>query len=244
MQALITLAVGVILPVRNEEKRLGTALSALGAAMGHSSLVAKALRLVVVLDSCHDSSASIARRWSGLLHRGGAGARCAIVRTRSANVGAARRLGAEFLLHRWGHLDPDQVWLATTDADSQVPAEWLARQVSYHEAGIGMWTGTVAVDDWSERSPALAGAWARRYRAEGVPLHGASLGLSAGAYQCVGGFSNLPSGEDRALYQAVIQQGIKAIHDPSVPVVTSSRRIGRAPDGFAHALDVIERSGN
>lgn len=38
---------------------------------------------------------------------------------------------------RWGHIDRERTWLATTDAYSQVPEQWLARLAAHHDAGVG-----------------------------------------------------------------------------------------------------------
>jgi hypothetical protein len=51
-----------------------------------------------------------------------------------------------------------------------------------HEQGFDFWAGRVSVRDWSERTVDAARAWTLRYTAEPAPIHGASLGVSAGTY--------------------------------------------------------------
>jgi hypothetical protein len=135
-------------------------------------------------------------------------------------------------------------WLASTDADSRVPPNWLTHQVGAYRQGIEGWAGTVMVDDWSERPPPLAAAFAHQYRfdrSEGPHVHGTNLAVRADAYLRAGGYPMIPTGEDHGLWQALAATGAHLVHDITCPVTTSSRRQARAPLGFAHALDQIGR---
>ena len=49
------------------------------------------------------------------------------------NVGLARRAGAHQVLTGGGRAS--ELWLASTDADSQVPANWLRRMLAEAQAG-------------------------------------------------------------------------------------------------------------
>jgi hypothetical protein len=220
-----TAAVGVVLPVHDEEELLGRC---------HR-------HLALVLDRCSDRSAAIAGRWCREMRAAHARFGVSLLEFDAANVGAARRAGAAEVLAALAAFDPRRIWLATTDADSEVPPDWLATQVSMHEKGVDLWTGSVTVLDWSHRDEATARAWRELYDEEVAPTHGTSFGVNAAAYLEAGGFDTVPTGEDRALHQAVRATGVRVLHDESVPVVTSSRRDARAPGGFAHALSAIER---
>lgn len=132
------------------------------------------------------------------------------------------------------------IWLATTDADSTVPAHWLSAQLASHEAGNDVWSGTVAVHDWKQRGDGTAAEWFRLYEAESEPAHGASLGINGEVYLDAGQFEELASGEDRSLLAAAAARGARCCFDRSAPVTTSSRHEARAPHGFAHALWRIE----
>jgi hypothetical protein len=72
----------------------------------------------VVADACRDHTALAARR-------GGA----SVIKLTARSAGAARAAGAREILRRARHLDPADVWLATTDADTLVPPSWLRQQV-------------------------------------------------------------------------------------------------------------------
>jgi hypothetical protein len=138
---------------------------------------------------------------------------------------------------------PVGVWLAGTDSDSRVPADWLSHQVHQYRRGVEGWAGTVVVDDWSERPSSLARSFARRYqldRLERPHVHGTNLGVRGDVYLRAGGYPALPTSEDRGLWQALIATGADMVHDLTCPVVTSARRAARAPLGFAHALDEID----
>ena len=82
-------------------------------------------------------------------------------------------------------------------------------------------------------------AWHQRHTtADGHDhVHGANLGFSLEAYRAVGGFPLLPTHEDVGLVTALREAGVPSLATGAVPVVTSGRRTGRAPDGFAPYLD-------
>jgi hypothetical protein len=197
-------------------------------------------RTVVVLDGCSDDSPTIARRWARSLARRKGPLRSVVLRCRAAGVGEARRMGVATLLEKWRALDPRNIWLATTDADSRVPPGWLAAQLAAHEFGADVWTGRVTVDDWSPYEERTAHLWKEVYEAERVPIHGASLGFNAQMYLAAGGFASLGTGEDRALHQAILAEGGRALENVDLRVITSGRRLARAPLGFAHALSSFD----
>jgi hypothetical protein len=221
-----------VVPIHNEEEHLVGSLRALVVAIGHLPRCIDH-QVALVLDRCIDRSTQIARDWARdrnvlLIHRA------------LGNVGAARRLGCDRLLATWPHLHPNRVWLATTDADSTVPARWLEAQVAAHESGVSLWLGRVEVRDWRPHAAETAACWSETYDQEEAPVHGASMGINAQLYLDVGGFPPLTAGEDRFLYPEVLAKGVRPEYDSIHRVITSARRIARAPSGFAHALTSIE----
>lgn len=240
--ALRTVAVGVVIPVHNEEELLDAALTSLEMAFAELSGWGLELRVVIVLDSCVDESARVAKHWIHQLRRRQRSLKATIVTSSHRNVGLARQLGCSFLLERWADVDQVRIWLATTDADSRVPQDWLRTQVLHHEAGVDVWCGRVSVVDWSNHLVETAKLWQSAYEAELHPVHGTSLGFSAKMYCAAGGFRALPSGEDRAIRRELANIGAVVHYDSTLRVQTSGRRQARAPLGFAHALNVIEPS--
>jgi glycosyltransferase involved in cell wall biosynthesis len=229
-------AVGVVVPAHDEEDLLPRCLTAIRRA--ERALAGIPVHLVVAADACGDRTAEVARS---------AGA--SVVEISARCVGSARAAVIREALSRTGHLDPASVWLATTDADTVVPPEWLSTQLAYAAAGWDAVVGLVRVTDWSEHPPAVRRLFEERYgdgggsagsgsgSGDGHPhVHGANLGFTARAYLAAGGFGPLPTAEDHAFVAALAAAGGRILRTGEVTVVTSARRLARAPQGFGHLL--------
>ncbi|MEJ2886391.1 glycosyltransferase [Actinomycetospora aeridis] len=211
--------VGVVVPAHDEEALLGHCLAGLRAAAATVADSAT-VRVLVVADACSDRTADLARAH-------GAG----VLSLAACNVGRARAAGAGLLLD-------DVAWLATTDADSVVPPDWLAAQLAARAGGAEAWVGTVEVVDWTGWPVTVPARYRAAYEA-GDPhrhVHGASLGVAVPAYRGVGGFPPFTTGEDVALVERLDRTGRRVVRDRAHPVTTSARTEGRAPDGFAGHL--------
>ncbi|HEY5438633.1 MAG TPA: glycosyltransferase [Acidimicrobiales bacterium] len=221
-------AFGIVVPAHNEEKLLASCLGALKNAAKQGGV--PPVRVLVVADSCADATADVARQH---------GVDVVEVNVRSA--GGARAEGFKSLLES-GEVDVEDLWLATTDADSVVPDHWLLHQMRMEAEGYDAFVGTVVVDDWSEHSAETKRRYARRYIArDGHPhVHGANLGLSARALLTVGGFPPLSLAEDHALVAALIEHNFQICRSATAPVTTSARRDWRAPDGFGALLNSMD----
>ncbi|MFF4818881.1 glycosyltransferase [Kitasatospora sp. NPDC001309] len=227
-------ALAVVVPARDEEELLPGCLAALHRAVRHPGVRDLPSRVVVVADACRDATAAVARRHGAELLEMAAG-----------NVGAARAAGSRRALDatlaaRPG-LGPDGVWLAHTDADSRVPAHWLAHQLAYAACGWHAVAGTVRIVDWTGHPKGAAAAFLRHYRHNppGVGhrhVHGANLAVRADAYRAAGGFAPLPVGEDRTLVAALEAGGYRVKRTTRNPVTTSARRDPRARGGFGDFL--------
>jgi glycosyltransferase involved in cell wall biosynthesis len=234
-----TRGVGVVLPVHNEEDLLGAALAAIAEACARVD-AGIPCTTAIVLNNCSDASEEISRRWARELRRGGGSHQAVVRRSTATGVGNARRVGSLALLRQFVGIDPQSIWLATTDADSRVPANWLTVQLAAHEGGADVWSGRVSVEDWSQHHPRTERRWNKSYENEVTPIHGANLGFNGRAYLDSGGFPRLCSGEDRALHGAIVARGGRAIEDSDVRVVTSARRQARAPLGFSSVLSFLD----
>lgn len=231
---------GVLVPVRDEERLLGRCLRALAGAAGVVAAERPGLdvSVVVVLDGCRDGSAEVAREvvWPERLPRPH------LLVTEPAGVGVARRRGAEHLLGRAsaGRGRPATTWLAGTDADSTVPASWLLEQVRAAEEGHDARIGTVVLSSPRDQ---LAARWTEQQQhVEGHPhVHGANLGVRGDVYLQAGGYPPVRTGEDVLLVAALEQRGARLLRTARHPVVTSDRREGRAPEGVA--ADLAELAG-
>lgn len=223
-------SVGVVVPAHNEQDLLPSCLASLRRA-------ARAIRgvpvhLVVVADASRDQTAQVALRGD---------ARVLTIDARS--VGAARAAGVREVLRQAAHLDPADIWVATTDADTLVPPGWLRAQFRYANRGWDAVAGTIRVADWSGQRPGVRALFHRRY-GEGTGVHshvhGANLGFRAAAYLRAGGFPSVPTGEDRALVAALTAAGSRVLRTRALTVVTSARRAARAPHGFSEYLAKLD----
>ena len=204
-------------PAHDEETLLPACLAALLDAV-------RALRLpvhvVVVADACRDQTAAVARATGA-----------SVIGIHARRVGAARAAGMRELLRLTSGADPAAVWLATTDADTLVPPDWLRRQLHYANAGWDVVLGTVT--DWGGHPPHVPVAFAKRYAFGSGPhphVHGANLGIRASAYLAAGGFPPLRTAEDHALLAAATRAGCMVAQASDIAVETSGRPAGaRAP---------------
>jgi hypothetical protein len=242
-----TQAVAVVVPARDEEDGIGGCIGAIAEAAAHPALAGVPVHLMLVLDDCRDATAVRAQEALRLAARSAAAGSLLVnaVSVSLANVGRARALGVALAVAGMAEahkgVGADAVWLATTDADSVVPRHWLAHQLELRMAGADGYAGTVIVDSWAEHPDRTRRRFERRYHGDGSGfghphVHGTNLGLSLAAYLAVGGFAPLETGEDRALWDALGAAGRRLVSTPLAPVVTSGRRWGRSPGGFAALL--------
>src|SRR5271165_4201025 len=150
--------IGVVIPVHNEEALLGDCLQSVRQAAADPLLDAEPVEVVVVLDACTDRSAALA-----IQHK------AQILSLNARCVGAARALGATWAL------DFGARWIASTDADTIVPPNWLSAQL---ELDADAACGEVRVDDWSGHPHGVRERFLHSYRAEEHHIHGANLGVS------------------------------------------------------------------
>ncbi len=217
----MTQLIAVVVPAHNEQDVIGACLRSVFLASRCAALGEEPVLVIVVLDDCSDETGSIACEH---------GAVCVSVSAR--NVGRARALGAEFALQAGAR------WLAFTDADSEVPPDWLSAQLALDSDAV---CGVVDVREWGEYDESVRRQFhANYFPVDGhVHIHGANLGVSAGAYRSAGGFPPLASSEDVALVNALKTCGASIAWSAAAKVVTSARRSYRAPGGFGATLERI-----
>ena len=241
----------VAVPVRNEAERIGACLDALD---GQAGCRDGELGILLFLNNCSDATAAIVA---------GRRLRCPIRvverRSADANAGWARREAMEAAAD-W--LDDEGKWagsvILTTDADSRVPHDWVARNLAAIASGADAVAGRVTLD--AEEAARLPARLHARGRLEGEyealltelsarldplphdpwPCHatasGASLAVLLSTYRRVGGMPALPVGEDRAFERQLLAHGARLRHAPDIAVVTSGRLDGRAPGGVADTM--------
>ncbi len=233
----------VIVPARNEARRIASCLAALAPQVAEDVLV------VVVANNCTDGTARAAR---GVIPQD----RFALLDCTlgpAQGVGAARRQGCLHALTR----HPGIAQFMTTDADCIVAGDWIAAN-RRHLAEVDAVCGRVdpiatetsvlthmpqreAQDEATYRNLVLRFYGLLAPEAHNASPHhgeapGASLACRASAWSAVGGFADMRSGEDRHLVRHLRGSGFRVRHAEDVRVHASCRLKGRAPGGMADTL--------
>jgi glycosyltransferase involved in cell wall biosynthesis len=222
--------VSVLIPARDEECLLPRCLHSVLGALSRLDEFTTA-DIIVVVDSSTDRTAQLARR---ILRKRGS-----VLLTTAGAAGTVRAVAANYALSQ-NRQRPGKWWLANTDADCVVPPGWLTDQLQLARGGVEAFAGTVSVDSFEEHGPQVA----ERFRASYMiasngwhpHVHGANLGVRADAYLSAGGWSPLQTGEDHDLWNRLVARGAKLVSTARIEVITSGRKVGRAPEGFADAL--------
>ncbi|MFJ4171404.1 glycosyltransferase [Paenarthrobacter sp. NPDC089714] len=224
--------VAVVVPAHNEEQRLGHALGSLlrAAQSLEQHFPAVTTSISVVLDSCTDRSARIAASFAATHPI------LATLEVKLRSTGASRATGVAFALEVAAE-DPKGVWLANTDADSTVPADWLVRQVELANSGADAILGSVEPDP-ADSDAAVLLRWLELhpFKESHPHIYGANLGVRASAYLQSGGFPAVRAHEDRMLVERLRRHGFRVQATDSIRVTTSGRTHARAPQGFAAYL--------
>jgi glycosyltransferase involved in cell wall biosynthesis len=215
----------VVIPARNEEGLIGRCLDSVDEAVAQLHRPAHFVSVIVVADGCTDATARLVRARGVRLQEISAG-----------SVGTARATGVRLALPRQA-TPLSRVWIANTDADSAVPANWLTEQVALADSGCDLMIGTVR-PDFDDLSVEQIAAWQARHE-PGVAnghVHGANLGIRASAYAAAGGFRNLTEHEDNDLVDRLLARGTAAVATAACEVLTSGRQDGRTAGGYAGYL--------
>ncbi len=225
-------ALAVVVPARDEEATIGATLRSLRRSIAHlrsGFTAATPVVLCVVADRCADDTVEVARR--AMEGHGGS-----LIVTDAGSVGAARAVGAAHSIAHSG-LPAERTWIASTDADTTVPAGWLRRHLDHAARGVACVAGIVELDAHQHPPARFDRAYRARIGAESHGhVHGANLGIRADALLEVGNWPLRPTGEDRELWRRVGEGGMRRLADPRLVVTTSGRTTGRAPRGFAADL--------
>ncbi|WP_263382574.1 glycosyltransferase [Granulicella arctica] len=252
--------VSVIVPARNEEQSLPTALNAMAAQVDTAGvqLSADTFEILLLLNNCTDGSALVARQWQQAhpqiaLH--------ICERTLSpeiAHVGTARRLLMDTAWHRLRGTLHKVNAILSTDSDTLVAPDWIVRNLRALERGADAVGGAIhlksgdveSLPDGARRAYLLD----RKYQqlvaeleaildpqhGDPWPRHlqhfGASLACTPEIYARAGGMPPVQPLEDVAFVDALRRVDARLRHDPDVVVYTSSRMEGRVEIGLSQQL--------
>ncbi|MDJ0314895.1 glycosyltransferase [Arthrobacter sp. H35-D1] len=228
--------IAVVVPSRNEAALLPRSLSALEESTRRMTLKFPHVRtsLTVVLDSSTDTSAELLARHPQ-------------VRVRSVSfgrVGAARNAGIAAALSAAG-VPSSRLWVATTDADSAVPVDWLEHHYTRALAGVDVLVGTVEPFP-AELDPSRLVQWHawHELREGHSHVHGANLGFRADIFTALGGFPDIGLHEDREFVAIARARGSVVQATDACRVRTSGRLQGRVEGGFAGFLATLDVPGD
>ncbi|MDB5646170.1 MAG: glycosyl transferase, partial [Methylobacterium sp.] len=238
----------IAIPVRNEAERIAACLRAIDAQVG---LPPGSLGVVLFLNNCTDGTEAIV---ADFVPHMSVPVRVTRVDYAGAHAGWARR---EAMNRAADWLGADGMILST-DADSRVPPDWVARNWAALDRDADAVAGRIELDaaerallppslHWrGERediySDLLTEAEARidPDPHDPWPCHrttiGATLAVSVAAYRAVGGMPAIALGEDGAFVALLLAQGLHVRHDPAILVTVSGRLVGRAPGGVADTI--------
>ena len=242
----------VAIPVCNERNHIAACLHALDE---QRDIASGSLGILLFLNNCTDRTEDVVAAVAPTL---ACSLRAVVCDHPDASAGWARRRAMEAADEWLAAEGRDEGVLLTTDADSRVPPDWLARNLAALDAGADAVAGRLALDptDAAALPPALhsRGALEAEYEAllteiaarldpapgNPWPTHwcrsGASLATRLSTYREIGGMPDLPCGEDRAFVDAMLAHDRIVRHDPDLVVVTSGRLTGRAKGGVADTI--------
>ena len=190
--------------------------------------------IVLAADCCTDATALRAGRISRMTTP------LAVIDGRWGTAGGARAAAIAHGLHVVGHVDAAQTWIATTDADTVVPPNWLSRQLEHAAAGADAVAGIIELRDDHHRSRVVELSFRSIYSVDDggshEHVHGANLGVRADWYDIAGGFAAVGVAEDHLLWNALRHAGAQCLSTIDVRVATSARLHSRATGGFADTL--------
>ncbi len=217
------------LPAHNEQATIDAAIASI--LTSADLLDGIEVRIVIACDTCVDDTFERATWW--VLND----PRVEVICGGWRSAGAARREAICRGLATVG--SPEHTWVATTDADTVVPIDWLQVQLDLAAEGWDGIAGIVELIDDEELTADVAAHFASSYRTDGAThehVHGANLGCSAVGYLRAGGFAEIALAEDHALWAALVASGARCVSTTALRVGTSARLQGRATGGFADAL--------
>ncbi|MGK7861682.1 glycosyltransferase [Falsiroseomonas sp. E2-1-a4] len=244
----------IAIPARDEAPQLPSCLAALAEQRG---VRLDEVAVLVLANNCGDDTAELARSLApGLPYRLEV-SECRLPPSR-AHAGGARRAAMEAGAALFGAAPEAGALLLSTDADGRATPNWIAANLAAFAAGADAVAGTYAPDpaevallpEALRRREAMEASYATLLEEMATlvdsdphdpwPRHavhsGASIALRLAAYPAVGGLPEVPVGEDRALFDALLCAGLRVRHCPAARVIVSCRLEGRAVGGMADTL--------
>lgn len=231
--------VAVVVPAHDERDRVGATIESIEIARRRVRSRAT-VSITVVADRCSDGTATVASEFL-------TDPRDAVVSANVRSAGGARAIGFQVATANLVH-PMETLWLASTDADTLVPADWLEHQLVLADQGFTAVMGTVALRTDEPARTGLRRDFEIEYgRLLGAGsgfdhshVHGANFGIRGDVYVSAGGWADLVTGEEHDLIKRVRSLGWPTVSPTDLVVLTSPRLRARAPDGFAADLRALD----
>ncbi len=257
----------VIVPARNEEDLLPSALRALaeqktlsGAPLSH-----ELYEVILLINNTTDRSRQVAESFQRLYPTLRVHVAERNFSKSKAHVGHARRLLMDEACRRLEAVGRSGTAILSTDADSQVAPNWIARNQEELDAGADAVGGRVFIPAcekdlldpatrdlyrydhlyrrivcWIEDrfDPEAYDPWPRHHQ-----HFGASLAVRPHIYRAVGRLPPRRYLEDLAFYDALLRRDMRLRHSNKVTVLTSGRLVGRTRAGLSAQLSEWAKRG-
>ena len=249
----------VIIPAKDEAESLAETLDALrkqvdldGNAVPHRSY-----EVLLLLNNCTDASLDVAHRYAEAYASLNLHVLACELEPEHAHVGTARRALMDLACDRLESVTQGELILST-DADTRVAPDWIARNLAEMAAGAEVVGGVIHLfaDDLARLDPGTRLAYERDRElqhqvakleslldpdpADPWPRHlehfGASLACTPAIYRRSGGLPAVKPLEDVAFIDALRKVGARIRHAPNVKLWTSARMDGRAEVGLSGQL--------
>ncbi len=261
--------VSIVIPVRNEAQHLRRTLESFSGQVDSSKRNFRDdyFEIIVLTNNCSDDSFQIARQFQ--TENKSLNLHIADIKTskENANSGFIRRLLLEEAYKRLTSNKRKGGVILTTDGDTQVADDWIAKNILEIENGADAVGGRILFDDeeLAKMNPAARNFHLtdEKYRllaaelearldylpSDAFPRHhqhfNGSFAVTTDAYRKAGGIPEVRFLEDVAFYQSLMRIDAKFRHSPLVKVYTSARETGRTEAGLSTQItDWIHLSKN
>jgi len=224
----------VAVPARDEAASIASCLRhvlAAGQLARQAGSVGR-FRIAVAAHRCTDQTAATAR---AILR--GAGVDHLVLHTDELGaVGRIRTRLIETAMAAWPVVDPSRTWVLSTVADSLVPGDWIDQlMIIAGRTGADLVAGMTELSGWPATERARD-AYAAIIQAGMTPgghrhVYAANLAVRYRTFTAVGGFPDVPHGEERELLAAVQRAGGLVVSTLQPTGLTSGRMPGRAAQG-------------
>ena len=254
------LEASVIVPVRNEEELLPSALQSLAEqrTLDGGRLSPERYEVILLINNTTDRSRHIAESFQHLYPEFRLHVAERHLGKSKAHIGYVRRILMDEACRRLETVGHASAAILSTDGDTRVAPNWIAQNQEELARGAQAVGGRIVIPGCEQGD--LAPATQALYRLDHVyrrlvswmedrfdsathdpwPRHhhhfGASLAITPYAYKLAGRLPPRRQLEDCAFYDALIRHDIRVRHSNQVRVFTSARLKGRTRAGLANQL--------